>query len=502
VTRVRAGSAAVFALLAAAAASYLTALRALMGYTVDDAYITFRYAHNLARGWGLTFNQAPPRAEGYSSVLWTLLTALPEALRMDTVLCAKILGLLLTAGMLGLVAWAVLRVGAARAPSTRRVAAAFACALVLAFPCAAAHAISGMETALAAFLVALAAALFLASADEPRAEAALPWAALALGLTRPEANLFALGLVVAHLFELPRARRGFFVRIALLGYVLPGAAYFVARMLYYGHPFPLPYYVKATSSGLPGLHDSMSFAGAVAIGALIPIALLVASSRRRPLLLIAAAAPIPLYFLKVEPIMGYGHRYLFPMLPAIAVVAGAGLLAAYDRGRWARAACIAGLAAACAIGYVRTKAVLPDYLAYEHGLENAHGRLARALRGIAWTAPPTLAIGDAGLVPYVTDLSTIDTFGLNEPAIAAPPRSDRVTYVLGRRPTVLVLISRRRDRFTAALPHEAGLGRAAFAAGYEGRAAYRFADDYWLWVLWRPRTPDADRIDLALPRGG
>jgi len=497
-TRARVASIAVFTSLAVAAASYLDVLRKLLGCTVDDAYITFRYAHNFARGWGLTFNQAPPRAEGYSSLLWTLLTAVPEALRLDTVGFAKGLGLVFTGGMLAAVAWAVQRLGAERVPSDRRVAAAFACALVLAFPCAPAHAISGMETALAAFLVALVAALFVASVDG----VALPVAGLALGLTRPEANLFVFCVLAAHLCTLPRERRARFVRLVFFGYVLPAALYFLARMSYYGHPFPLPYYVKATSTGLPGLREVVSFTGAAAVGAAVPTAFLLASRRRRPILLFAALVPLPLYFLKVDPIMGYGHRYLFPLLPAIAIVAGAGVAAAFSRGVLARAACVAALFAAVGVGFVRTRAVLPDYIAYEHGLEEAHGRLARAIRGIAWKESPTLAIGDAGLVPYETDLPTIDTFGLNEPAIVAPPRQDRVAYVLGRRPTLLVLISREPGRFLAVLPHEEGLWRAAVAAGYEGPATYRFAEDYWLWVLWNPASPDRDRVKVALAPGG
>src|SRR4051812_35207028 len=40
-------------------------------FTVDDAFITFRYSQNLAAGYGPTFNPGVlPHAEGYTSFLW------------------------------------------------------------------------------------------------------------------------------------------------------------------------------------------------------------------------------------------------------------------------------------------------------------------------------------------------------------------------------------------------------------------------------------------------
>ena len=45
-------------------------------FVCDDAYITFRYARNLAEGRGLVFNPGDvPPVEGYSNLLWTLVLA-------------------------------------------------------------------------------------------------------------------------------------------------------------------------------------------------------------------------------------------------------------------------------------------------------------------------------------------------------------------------------------------------------------------------------------------
>ncbi len=44
-------------------------------FLCDDSYITFRYARNLARGQGVTYNVGEEPVEGYSDFLWMLLSA-------------------------------------------------------------------------------------------------------------------------------------------------------------------------------------------------------------------------------------------------------------------------------------------------------------------------------------------------------------------------------------------------------------------------------------------
>ena len=75
----------------------------LLGFSrisiIDDAYISFRYARNLAEGHGLVFNPGE-YVEGSTSLLWTLLMALPEALHISVSSFAFSLGLIL--GLLAL----------------------------------------------------------------------------------------------------------------------------------------------------------------------------------------------------------------------------------------------------------------------------------------------------------------------------------------------------------------------------------------------------------------
>ncbi len=60
-------------LLAAAAMTVAATLTVLLSrlITLDDAYITLRYARHLAEGYGLgAWNHTGEHVEGYSSLLW------------------------------------------------------------------------------------------------------------------------------------------------------------------------------------------------------------------------------------------------------------------------------------------------------------------------------------------------------------------------------------------------------------------------------------------------
>jgi arabinofuranosyltransferase len=72
----------VIAVVIVAALAYAYSLR----WIAEDAYISFRYAQNLADGKGLVFNQGE-RVEGYTNFLWTiLLTAgLKAGLRPESI---------------------------------------------------------------------------------------------------------------------------------------------------------------------------------------------------------------------------------------------------------------------------------------------------------------------------------------------------------------------------------------------------------------------------------
>jgi ABC-type amino acid transport substrate-binding protein len=82
-------------LLAAAAMTVVATLTVLLSrlLTLDDAYITYRYARHLAEGYGLgAWNHTGEHVEGYSSLLWTLLLGGAAWLGVDVRIASKVFG--------------------------------------------------------------------------------------------------------------------------------------------------------------------------------------------------------------------------------------------------------------------------------------------------------------------------------------------------------------------------------------------------------------------------
>ena len=72
-------------------------------FLCDDAFISFRYAHNLATGQGLVFNPGFARVEGYTNFLWVIALSAFDArpattMASPTGCCTSAAGLLNTFG--------------------------------------------------------------------------------------------------------------------------------------------------------------------------------------------------------------------------------------------------------------------------------------------------------------------------------------------------------------------------------------------------------------------
>ena len=497
----------IVSLVLAAVASFVALTVTLWHYTVDDAFITFRYAENIVRGWGPTFNQAPPRAEGYTSLLWTLLMVLPHLTGINVVLFSKLAGVCLTVGTICVIAYGMLRTPEERLKENRWFSAAFASVYFMTFPFGPVHAVSGMETALAAFLYTLTAVLFLTVQDGGTPTPFLPLSCLFLGLTRPEANLFSVVLLALLLLCLPATnRKGFAVRCFAF-YILPGILYFTWRYCYYGLFFPLPFYIKSTGTGYLGLESVLSFARDLGIGVAFPVSIFffVTKASIKRVLIVIPIMFLFAYFMTIQHIMGYGHRHFYPLVPVLSLLSGLGLVELQDRARArTKVVLLLCIAFTCAFGSISTLKSRGGYLSYAHGMETAHILLGRTLAAVTWNSNPVIAIADAGAVPYYSRLDIIDTFGLNNPNIAMRVRGDQSTdrsdFVLSRTPTVVVLISNNEDAFDSPLLYENALYRSSVERGFSRHVTLVFQKNYYLWVMWRPDSQDAHILDGVLRR--
>lgn len=198
----------------------------------DDAFITFRYARNLASGDGMVFNPGAPWEPvlGTTTPLYAALLALPAWLGFSIPLASLALNVLFD----GLSAYMLARLGASRPLATSLGLLAFA-----ALPALGRISVGGMEAPLFAFLS-------IAAVHALRIERPV-LAGVCAGLactTRPEGVLLLAVLAAFELRSVARALR-FLAPVALVG--LAAVAILAA---YYGDPIPQSVQAKASNHGL------------------------------------------------------------------------------------------------------------------------------------------------------------------------------------------------------------------------------------------------------------
>lgn len=389
-----------------------------LSWTVDDAYITLRYARNLVEHGALTWNIGDPPVEGYTGLLWTLLAAAAIWARLPPLFVLDVAGVLCSLAVLGLAAAVLAEL---RADRSRRL---LALGLLAAGPWWLVHAGSGLETPLFSALILACVLLAL------RRSRLLPCVCLLAALTRPEGAALALALAAASWTRGDRRAWPWWLFCGGLG-----LSYLAWRLSYYGEMLPNTYHAKSSGvSSWPHLAAFLSSAVLLPALAWWQSGPDLAQLRRPGPLALALAGFCGLLFVvygRSELLMNYSHRFFVPLLPLIII----GLAATWGRVRWSLP--LAGYLAICAVTLVGYGLWARNYETMER---SEH---APAAAWIAEHAPAgaTLAVVvDAGLVPYETGLRTIDAGALNDHFLARvrdPAR--RLDYFFAQRPDVVLL---------------------------------------------------------------
>lgn len=423
--------------------------QSLLGFTVDDAYITFRYSGHLAHGHGPGWNLGAAGADGYTSPLWMLLIAIGDLLGVAPEHTAKALSLCALAAILAMLAFA----SRGRAAAVAVVAMA---ALALS-PAFMTITVQGFETTAAAALAAATALLLLRAIRRPRRREliALAVASLLTVLARPDLLPLVLCCLAGLGLWLFRRRDGAALRRAALwvfaGLVVPGLAWAAWRWSYYGYPLPNTAYVKRTSGVLSGesLHLVGSFFTRVAWPYAVAIALLLSVRRSRdrdPELTWAVCAVVAGVLanlaagLRFEPIQGYLWRFQMPVLPVLALCVV--LLASSSPPLPIRASA-AARAAAAAAAFAAFGVALP--LSTLHDVRREvrsrwtydRERAGRALAPFPG-AGRRMFVSESGALPWAAGWDAYDILGLTDHHVAV--HGPAPAYVASLRPDLLQVV--------------------------------------------------------------
>ena len=462
-------------------------------FVTDDAFISLRYARNLARGFGPVWNPGGPVVEGYSNPLLVLVEALAFRLGLPAVGVARGLGVVSGLGLVVLCWVAGRRVVGARG-------AAAAAVMVGAAPALAYWSVGGLETLPFALLLT-AAGLELARDDKGSALrgglllAVLPW-------LRPEGLALAAALVffseIRGLLDAPQRLATLRRLLWLAGLPLASQVGLQAlRLAWFDHHLPNSVIYKG-ATGQFGI-VTLRFLGENAPVVILGVAALFVLRGRSRLL----AAPALVYLAASVTFLDSVNtfsRLLLPTLPLWALLSGAALAGDRDAEpspRRRRALVGGTIAVVVLVGgilpagapWVTDKA--HEYFTCRDVVRRQAGAWLRERLGPG----DTYAIADAGLVPFTADGTAIDIFALNDPRlqVTGPTKPVvRAARTLDERPRFIVFASRTVDRLTAAYPVERAIVRDdRFGPGYrraEGFGSAACTDVYNLIVFQRTDT--------------
>lgn len=466
----------------------------------DDSFISFRYAHNLARGHGLVFNPGE-RVEGYTNFLWTMLMAGAIAVGADVVMISKVAAAV--AGIATL--WLAFHLG--RQELDSRWSGAVIAGMLAMTASFARYAVSGMETLLYGMLVMLGLYLYLHSLKANT----IPFVAgivLALAaMTRPEGALI-YGIVTLHFILIlwlrphPTRKRLVYLSGWLAGYGVVYAPYFAWRYAYYGYLLPNTFYAKVGQPGLAMfvrgllyLRDVLLLLNPQAVLCLV-LGLFWRGRRATQTLLFGLVGVYLGYLVAVggDQQAFFGPRFVLPLLPLIYTLGAGGALGlairlGQRRQRWLYGGLISALVCIFAL-----------WSSFERqgykGLQNTmHRGWVTVGHWLTTQAQPidTLAVEAAGIIPFYTDLYTIDMLGLNDLHIAhldmptggglAGHEKTDPAYILARRPTYLATWLDQHGRTTYSGPQT---------------AIDQLQASYTLWAIVLMRPPIEDEPTLIV----
>ncbi len=426
------------------------------GVHFDDAFITYRYARNLADGAGITWNIGQRPTEGYTNFLLVILLAPFIRLGLDPFWLTRFLNIL------AILASAVVLFNIGREYFQMNRVSAFLAAVIMLHPIGAYAAMLGLETCLYTFALLLVLFYYNSYLTKKNKRYLLYFglSSLAVFWLRPEGMLLVI-ICLANFFWHRRSLDWREIGSALLpAFFLPLIVYLVWKYWYFGDLFPNPYYLKVSGSffsdlGYKSVSKYLTLMSPLLILGLISFFL---EESRNTLMVVTAIFVLVniLFFLRVDTIMDYHNRFLYPLTPMLVVLALPVLKIGFEgvgrnQGNIIVKMVVLVLFFTIIIGrdydakdrfFVFTLSKMkmmktPVNIFYKEYL--VANQLARypGIRNLK------IAIPDAGLIPYYTRAQVLDVVGLNDTFISREKNLGKlINYYLDQKPDLAFMPAR------------------------------------------------------------
>jgi hypothetical protein len=394
----------------------------------EDAAMLMRYVQNFAGGHGIVWNIGEPPVDGATDFLFMVASAALIQLGLTVGQAVRGIGFVSHLLTVLIVYWANRRVHNANIPLS------LFSGLYLAFGTGLSYVSAYFGTPFFALAAALTwtLGLILMRQEKPRFWLTLAFAlsGLVAGLIRPEGVILASLTLLAVL-----VMRGFKNSTPVLltfgaVFLALGGTYFLWRWDYFGYPLPNPFYKKGGSA----LHwDSYYNSLFNLLRLCLPFAaafILGLRSRQTAKQAFASLVPIlgfAMAFILISDEMNYGARFQYALLPMvllswIPLVSGLSFPKMEISSVWERAVYAAALVFVfCGLVYyswAQNCFLVSQQPACDTPYENDGrydmGKLLAEYRGKGYV----IAATEAGLLPYYSGWTAVDTWGLNDQFIA------------------------------------------------------------------------------------
>ncbi len=437
----------------------LLEIRTVWPFTIDDMYISLRYAKHWVAGHGVSWNIGEKPVEGYSNFSFVALAALALRLQLDPVVVLKSLGVI-GLGFTALGVYCLTRFWFSS------LLAIIPCIWMLLYQGQIIWAVSGLETTIYQALLTFSLYFLLRGMGYQaypgsRQDSAVSFFILAglmlslAAMTRFEAPIIALTWFVLVVCHPPQQGKQIYFKRFLKGFlswIIVFLPYFLWRWHYFGRLFPNPVYCKGVSDY--SLKLDLNYLSLVWPFILLAMPSIIKARDRLHYFFWLPSLIYLALLVKALPISVFENRLFLPAYILLLPLSMRGLAYLvhhyFPKNDEVFHAAFLGCAFFIAFFFIPT-AKLSDYRNF---MVNPQAGDALRYDLLNWlnrnvSNDSRIVLGDCGLIPYLSQYKFIDSYCLNNREMTAVPYEAMYEWgcqkAFAERPEVIILAAETLD---------------------------------------------------------